>query len=83
MAINGGDACAGFYHDNVGIRVWGKEHGLDHRDRHGHVGNVLHGVVEKIGSDTLYGRFGLAGVWVILQGDADAEADGCVVKESP
>ena len=56
---------------------------MENQDRHGKNGNKHNGLKEKVGEDNLTGWFWEAGVRVVLQGMEYAEADVCVVKESP
>ena len=68
---NRGDTGAGYDHDNVDIRVRGKEHGLDYCDCHVHIGSNWNGTSEEVGADTFNGRVGEAGVLIVVQDYAD------------
>ena len=46
---NGGDTGARSNHDNVGVVIGGKDHGLEQRSCNRHVRNTRNVVAEKVG----------------------------------
>ena len=56
---NRGDTGASSNHDNVGVGIGGKDHGIEQRSCHRHVRNTRNVVAEKFGEHsyfTIWGR---------------------------
>ena len=71
---NRGHTSAGSDHDNVDIRVRGKDNGLAYCDCHIHIGRDWNGITQEVGAETFTGRVGEDGILIVVQDAADAES---------
>ena len=79
--MNGIDISDSSYHSNSNIGVEKKENSLFQRTRHIHVGSARKSVTEEVGADTIPVRFRDSGIWVILKGSTNTEADDNFAKK--